>query len=135
MAEHRVLHSWKEIASYTGKGVRTLQRYEAHFGFPVRRPSGKNRSSVLAFSDEVDSWLSGAPTRAHELTELQVQIRTQQLAVIAAAKQSKEAAIAAYEAATAQAARVEDLLQKLQSSLELLPRADRSSKPSSGARP
>jgi len=59
----RVLHSWKEISSYTGRGVRTIQRYEVQFGFPVHRPAGSPRSAVLAFTDEIDRWLAGSPTR------------------------------------------------------------------------
>lgn len=63
LLQRRILNSWKEVAVYTGRGVRTLQRYEQHFGFPVRRPAGKSRSSVMAFCDEVDAWLSQTPTR------------------------------------------------------------------------
>jgi|SRR5215813_3747053 len=59
----RVLHSWKEISTYTGRGVRTIQRYEVQFGFPVHRPAGSPRSAVLAFTDEIDKWLAGSPTR------------------------------------------------------------------------
>ncbi|HWC18820.1 MAG TPA: hypothetical protein VG498_17555 [Terriglobales bacterium] len=62
--ERRVLHSWKEISSYTGRGVRTIQRYETQFGFPIHRPAGSPRSAVLAFTDEVDGWLAGSPTRS-----------------------------------------------------------------------
>lgn len=59
----RVLNSWKDIANYLGKGVRTVQRYESQFGLPIRRPAGKNRSSVIALADEIDAWLNHAPTR------------------------------------------------------------------------
>lgn len=59
----RVLHSWKEISGYTGRGVRTVQRYEVQFGFPIHRPAGSPRSAVLAFTDEIDKWLAGSPTR------------------------------------------------------------------------
>jgi predicted metal-dependent hydrolase len=59
----RVLHSWKEIATYMGRGVRTIQRYEARLGLPVRRPSGAPRSAVLAFTNEIDQWLAQSPTR------------------------------------------------------------------------
>lgn len=52
-----VLHSWKEIASYVGRGMRTVQRWEAECGMPVHRPRGKSRSAVLAFADEIDKWL------------------------------------------------------------------------------
>lgn len=57
----QILHSWKEISSYTGRGVRTLQRYETHLGFPIHRPLGKPRSSVLAFKREIDSWMAKTP--------------------------------------------------------------------------
>ena len=63
-SEAQILHSWKEISSYTGRGVRTLQRYEANLGFPVHRPLGKPRSSVLAFKHEIDRWLSETPSSA-----------------------------------------------------------------------
>jgi predicted DNA-binding transcriptional regulator AlpA len=59
----RVLHSWKEISNYTGRGVRTIQRYEVQLGFPIHRPAGSPRSAVLAFSDEVDAWLNRSPVR------------------------------------------------------------------------
>lgn len=57
-----VLNSWKEIASYVGRGVRTVQRWESDLGMPVRRPRAKSRSAVVAMSDEIDRWLRSAPT-------------------------------------------------------------------------
>jgi hypothetical protein len=62
-AKRVILHSWKEISSYLGFGIRTLQRYEVNLRLPVRRPAGKSRSAVLAFTDELDVWLQNAPTR------------------------------------------------------------------------
>lgn len=62
-ANRRILNSWKEIASYMGRGVRTLQRYEQLHRLPVRRPAGKNHSAVLALSDELDAWLNKTPVR------------------------------------------------------------------------
>jgi hypothetical protein len=56
-----VLNSWKEIAAYLGRGVRTVQRYERDLGLPVRRPRGKSRSAVIALADELDNWLRNAP--------------------------------------------------------------------------
>ena len=64
LTTRRVLHSWKEISNYTGRGVRTIQRYEVQLGFPIHRPAGSPRSAVLAFSDEVDAWLNRSPMRA-----------------------------------------------------------------------
>lgn len=50
-----VLSSWKEIASFLGKGVRTVQRWETSLGLPVHRPSG-NRGVILAYPGEIDAW-------------------------------------------------------------------------------
>jgi len=58
--QRRVLNSWKEIAQYLGRGVRTIQRYEQEFNLPVRRIAGRRRTAVIAFSDEIDSWLERA---------------------------------------------------------------------------
>ena len=55
-SERRHLSSWKEIAAYVGKGVRTVQRWEAQDNFPVRRPSSE-RHIVLAIPDEIDAWV------------------------------------------------------------------------------
>ena len=49
--------SWKEIASYLGKGVRTVQRWEAKFGLPVRRPHPKSRTICIS-RGEFDHWLA-----------------------------------------------------------------------------
>jgi hypothetical protein len=56
-----VPNSWKEVASYMGRGVRTVQRWEQELGLPVRRPRGKSRSAVIAFKSELDAWLYQAP--------------------------------------------------------------------------
>jgi hypothetical protein len=56
-----ILNSWKEIAEYVGRGIRTLQRWERDHGFPVHRPSGKQRSAVFAVASEVDRWLKTRP--------------------------------------------------------------------------
>jgi uncharacterized membrane protein YccC len=42
--------------------VRTAQRWEALLGMPVHRPALKDRSAVVAFSDELESWLSRTST-------------------------------------------------------------------------
>jgi hypothetical protein len=51
-----VLGSWKEIANYLGKGVRTVQRWERCSGLPIHRPSGSSKGVVLAFPAELDRW-------------------------------------------------------------------------------
>jgi hypothetical protein len=54
MAE--VLGSWKEIAAYLGKGVRTVQRWETELALPVHRPLKARRGIVMAFPRELDKW-------------------------------------------------------------------------------
>jgi len=66
----RVLNSWKEIAHYVGRGVRTLQRWELDLSFPVRRPRSHQRSAVIAFPAEVDAWLKDTQTR--QTTKIQL---------------------------------------------------------------
>jgi len=51
------LTSWKEIAAYVGKSVRTVQRWESQLGLPVRRPNPGDRNIVLALPEELDRWL------------------------------------------------------------------------------
>jgi len=53
-----VLTSWKDIARYMGKGVRTVQRWEQDFGLPVRRPLGSNKKAVLARPRDLDAWVA-----------------------------------------------------------------------------
>lgn len=51
-----VLTSWKEIGRYLGRGVRTVQRWEANFSLPVRRARNDGHRAVLAITDELDAW-------------------------------------------------------------------------------
>lgn len=62
-ASPTVLNSWKEIAIYIGRGVRTVQRWERDLGLPVHRPRGKQRSAVLAIPEELDYWIQNTPGR------------------------------------------------------------------------
>jgi Tol biopolymer transport system component len=55
---HR-LESWKEIAEYLRREVRTVQRWEREQGLPVHRHAHQRRSSVYAFPTELDQWRSG----------------------------------------------------------------------------
>src|SRR5579863_4012048 len=58
-----IFSGWKDIASYMGKGVRTVQRYERELKLPIRRPAGKTKGAVLAFKAEIDSWVKTSPVR------------------------------------------------------------------------
>lgn len=54
--EQQSLQSWKQIATYMGRGVRTVQRWE-HFGLPVHQPSRHGKGVVFALVAEVDQWM------------------------------------------------------------------------------
>src|SRR5678815_4311926 len=50
------LDSWKAIAAYLGRGVRTVQRWEREEGLPVHRLAHEKRGSVYAHREEIDAW-------------------------------------------------------------------------------
>ncbi len=60
----RVLNSWKEIAQYLNRAVRTAQRWERDLQMPVHRPRGKPRSAAVALTSELDFWLQQTPLRS-----------------------------------------------------------------------
>lgn len=64
LSNSSVLNSWKEIARYLGRGVRTVQRWERDFGLPIRRPAGRDRSATMALTSELEEWLSTTPVRS-----------------------------------------------------------------------
>ena len=52
-----MLNSWKEIASYLDRGVRTVQRWERDLHLPVHRIGKGRRSPVYALVPELKFWL------------------------------------------------------------------------------
>jgi Tol biopolymer transport system component len=50
------LDSWKEIASYLSRDVRTVQRWEKNAGLPVHRLKIEKAGSVYAYKSELDAW-------------------------------------------------------------------------------
>jgi len=56
-AERR-LSSWKEIANYFHRDVRTVQLWEQKEGLPVHRHEHSTRASVYAYPDELDQWFA-----------------------------------------------------------------------------
>jgi tetratricopeptide (TPR) repeat protein len=50
------LDSWKEIASYLRREVRTVQLWEKREGLPVHRHFHKRLGSVYALRSEIDNW-------------------------------------------------------------------------------
>lgn len=52
----RPLQSWKEIAAFLDRDVRTAIRWEKELGLPVRRHRSDRRSSVYAYANELEAW-------------------------------------------------------------------------------
>ena len=50
------LDSWKEIATYLGRGVRTVQRWEREERLPVHRLAHEKRGNVYARREELAAW-------------------------------------------------------------------------------
>ena len=53
---HDRLDSWKEIATFLGRGIRTVQRWEREEGLPVHRLGHDKRGTVYAKRDELTAW-------------------------------------------------------------------------------
>ena len=50
------LESWKEIATYLDKEVRTVQRWEKVAGLPVHRHAQNKVLNIYAYRSELDAW-------------------------------------------------------------------------------
>jgi len=61
------LDSWKQIAVYLYREVRTVQRWEKREGLPVHRQFHVKGCTVWAFKHEMDAWLKNrcrAPSKS-----------------------------------------------------------------------
>lgn len=65
------LDSWKEIAAYLKRQVRTVQRWETHEGLPVHRHHHERRGSVYAYKSELDGWWRNSHERLGHGTPIQ----------------------------------------------------------------
>ena len=65
----RRLDSWKEIATYLGRDVTTVQRWERQEGMPVHRHLHHKRGSVYALGSELDAWRQGRKLTSPEEQE------------------------------------------------------------------
>ncbi|MGB6339237.1 MAG: VCBS repeat-containing protein [Candidatus Aminicenantaceae bacterium] len=57
MLEKDILESWKEIARYLHRDVRTCQRWERELGLPVQRLDDSPKARVFAYKEDIDCWL------------------------------------------------------------------------------
>jgi adenylate cyclase len=67
-ADHAVppddlLESWKQIAEYLRRDVRTVIRWEKTHGLPVHRMPGGARRAVYGRKSELEAWRTHAPAR------------------------------------------------------------------------
>jgi TolB-like protein len=53
------LESWKEIAAYLRRDVRTVQRWEQTDGLPIHRHKRAQRPIPYAYKSELDAWWTG----------------------------------------------------------------------------
>ncbi len=67
---NKMLSSWKEIAHFFGKGVRTVQRWEKTLDLPIRRPPGAPSNVVLARTSDLEEWMHRSASR-RDVQELQ----------------------------------------------------------------
>ncbi|HYN10088.1 MAG TPA: VCBS repeat-containing protein [Vicinamibacterales bacterium] len=59
-----MLTSWKAVARFFDRDVRTVQRWEKEEGLPVHRHSHRRQSSVYAFPNELEAWWRERGSRA-----------------------------------------------------------------------
>jgi TolB-like protein/Tfp pilus assembly protein PilF len=58
------LETWKEVAAYLKRGVRTLHRWEEEEALPVHRHLHKRRATVWAYKTELEAWRHKRQPRA-----------------------------------------------------------------------
>ena len=62
------LDSWKEIATYLQREIRTVQRWEKSEGLPIHRHYHQKIGTVFAYVEEIDVWIhsrASLPLRSH----------------------------------------------------------------------
>ena len=64
--QDRRFDSWKEIASYLGRDIRTVWRWEKERGLPVHRVPGDGRRAIFAYQSEIEAWLKAQRTAVLE---------------------------------------------------------------------
>jgi TolB-like protein len=57
VSNRETLDSWKEIAGYLGRSVKTCRRWEHELGLPVHRLEESPKARVFAYPAELDQWV------------------------------------------------------------------------------
>ncbi|MEK6399040.1 MAG: hypothetical protein V4734_13200 [Terriglobus sp.] len=97
----KMLSSWKEIAHFFGKGVRTVQRWEKTLDLPIHRPPGAPSNVVLARTSDLEEWMHRGSVR----TEMQDETAHETVASLPALER-EVARLASLHGVTAEAADV-----------------------------
>jgi Tol biopolymer transport system component len=61
------LESWKDIAAYLRREVRTVQLWEKNEGLPVHRHTHTKRGTVYAYKTELDAWWNSRRAALQEI--------------------------------------------------------------------
>ena len=67
-----LLDSWKQIACYLDRNVRTVQRWEKCEQLPVYRHIHNTNASVYAFKSEIDAWRRSRSSLAERVAVMQL---------------------------------------------------------------
>ena len=80
--DEKQLESWKEIAAYLKRDVRTVIRWEKSEGLPVHRHLHQARSSVYAYPSEINAWSATRQPRREEVAAWRRSIPTLAFATV-----------------------------------------------------
>ena len=78
---NKMLSSWKEIAHFFGKGVRTVQRWEKTLDLPIRRPPGAPSNVVLARTSDLEEWMHRSAAAREAVSQQDTQVDALQGAI------------------------------------------------------
>src|SRR5258705_357712 len=73
-SQRQRLESWKEIAAYLRRTVRTVQRWETEQGLPVHRLAHNRLPTVYAFADEIDRWWESRKTSIEQMEPVEIDL-------------------------------------------------------------
>jgi hypothetical protein len=119
-----ILSSWKEIAAYVGKGVRTVQRWEKEHGLPVRRVGvgPLSKLPIFALPEEIDVWLrSMHPSELETLRRENAELRERIKELEAAPRRAADLAMVESIRLIKEGAQLRDTLAKSQQISGYLP--------------
>src|SRR5262245_57152763 len=77
LSDSERLESWKAIANYFGRTVRTVQRWERHEGLPVRRHRHSDGASAYAYITELEAWRAVRSQASQGAIEIPADARAQ----------------------------------------------------------